>query len=117
MFQSRFAAPYGAAIFNSVPVCSGRRCEMTTNVERPASAPQPGQPVWRRFLSWPGTRLGWWAVGLAAAFEIMMLFSGAVLMQRTEEVQGWQQLLLILYGFAMMACGLAYGITALVALL
>ena len=89
---------------------------MTTNVERPASAPQPGQPFWRPILAWPSTRLGWWSVGLTAAFAIMMLFNGAGFMQLPEEV-AWRQPVLPFYGIAMMGCGLASGITALVALL
>jgi hypothetical protein len=31
-------------------------------------------PLWRRFLSLPKTRLGWWSVGLTAAF-LLYLFA------------------------------------------
>ena len=34
----------------------------------PANAPSPGQPLRRRVLGWPSTRLGWWSVGLAVGF-------------------------------------------------
>ena len=32
------------------------------------SAPPPRRPLWRRILGLPGTRLGWWSVGLWVAF-------------------------------------------------
>ena len=47
---------------------------MNTRQELPASAPpslrapMPRQPLWRRVLGWPSTRLGWWSVRLAGAF-------------------------------------------------
>ena len=33
----------------------------------------PHNPMWRRFLSLPKTRLGWWSVGLTAAFLLYLL--------------------------------------------
>jgi len=33
----------------------------------------PHTPLWRRFLSLPRTRLGWWAIGLAAPALVLLL--------------------------------------------
>lgn len=35
----------------------------------------------RRFTFWPRTRLGWWAVGLAVVFVVLMLINAYVLDQ------------------------------------
>jgi multisubunit Na+/H+ antiporter MnhB subunit len=58
---------------------------------------KPGSPLWKR----PATRLGWWAVGLAAA-SIVLSFA-------------WS----ILPGGALVAftCGLAGGVLALIAMI
>jgi hypothetical protein len=33
-------------------------------------------PLWRRIFALPGTRLGWWAVGLLAAHAVFMVALG-----------------------------------------
>lgn len=35
-------------------------------------------PLWRRFLSPPGTRLGWWSLGFLAAHALVMVLLGVV---------------------------------------
>ena len=39
----------------------------------PPSNPIPSEspPLWRRVISLPGTRLGWWSTGLAVAFLVL----------------------------------------------
>lgn len=88
---------------------------MGPNSELPVRATSPGQPVQRRIFGWPSTRLGWWAVGLMVTFVVLMIINGAVFMRLPEDVT-WRATLLPFYGFAMLACGLAAGISALVAL-
>ena len=68
----------------------------------------------RRFWQWPVTRLGQWAAVLAAVFVILFLLNAFVFMPLNTDAP-WQRILLILYGFAMLACGLASGITGLIA--
>jgi hypothetical protein len=68
------------------------------------------------FLQRPKTRLGWWAVGLAAAFVVMSVINSAVLM-RLPGNPPWQHAVLPFYGILMMACGLASGVVALIALI
>ena len=39
---------------------------MKTDSGHPVSVPPSGQPLRRRILGWPSTRLGWWTVAMAA---------------------------------------------------
>jgi hypothetical protein len=71
-----------------------------------------GSSFWRR----PSTRLGWWAVGLAAAFFVMSTINSAVFMRLSEDVP-WRQTVLPFYGIFMMLCGLAAGVVGLIAVL
>src|SRR3990170_4736638 len=88
---------------------------MEPNANFSTKTPQPGPPLWRRFLSRPSTRLGKLSVGLALLFVLLILINGAVFMQLSEDVP-WRQTILPFYGIAMMAIGLAAGIVAVIAL-
>ncbi len=45
----------------------------TTQPSRKTTQHAPRPPLWRRILSLPRTRLGWWAVGLAAPALVSLL--------------------------------------------
>ena len=68
--------------------------------------------LWQR----PGTRLGWWAVGLAAAFVVMFIINSTVVMPASQDAPNawWRQTLLPFYGIFMMLCGLAGGVVGLI---
>jgi hypothetical protein len=89
---------------------------MKTDSGLPVSAPPSGQPLWRRIIRWPSTQLGWWSVGLAAAFEILMIINSTVFMRLPEDVT-WRVTVLPFYGIFMMLCGLAAGIVGLIAVI
>jgi len=89
---------------------------MTTDSGLPVSAPPSGQPSRRRILRWPSTRLGWWSVGLAAAFVILMTINSAVFMRLPEDIT-WRVTVLPFYGIFMLLCGLAAGIVGLIAVI
>jgi hypothetical protein len=61
------------------------------------------QSKWR-----PATHLGWWAVGLMAAYVVMYIITMAVIALRLS--------LPPIYGIFMQLCGLAAGIVSLVAI-
>ena len=86
---------------------------MKTDSGIPASLPPPDLPLWQSLWRRPSTRLGWWSIGLTGAFIVLMIINSLVFMRLPETV--WRPAL-IFYGFAMLACGLAAGITALIAL-
>ena len=72
-------------------------------------------PLWRRFLSLPHTRLGWWAVGLAGTFWALQAIIRtsdfeAVMQSLSGEVQ-W------LVIWALVLPGVAGTVVALIALL
>lgn len=79
-----------------------------------AGSPRPGRPTWRRLLGWPSTRPGWWAVALAVSFSVLFMINATVFMPATEAAP-WRQVVLPFYGLGMLACGLAAGITGLMA--
>jgi hypothetical protein len=89
---------------------------MKTDSGVPESVPSSGQPVKGRFLGLPSTRLGWWSVGLAAAFEILMIINSTIFMRLPEDVT-WRVTVLPFYGIFMMLCGLAAGIVGLIAVI
>jgi heme/copper-type cytochrome/quinol oxidase subunit 3 len=64
-------------------------------------------------LSRPSTRLGWWSVGLAAAFVMLFVINAAVLLP-APGVLPWREALV---GTALLLCGMGGGITALIALI
>jgi hypothetical protein len=66
-------------------------------------------------FSLPSTRLGWWSVGLAAAFVGLFIING-VFMTSTVAVT-WMQVILPFYGIAMLLCGLAGGLVGLIAVI
>jgi hypothetical protein len=71
--------------------------------------------MWRR----PVTRLGWWAVGLAAVFLGMFIINSAVFMPAYQDPSNdwWRQAFLPFYGIFMVLCGLAAGIVGLIAVI
>lgn len=83
---------------------------------QPPNAQRPDQSLWQRIFAGPSTRLGRWSVGLAAVFVVLFLINAIVFMPATVEAP-WRQVLLPLYGFAMLACGLAAGVAGLVAVI
>ena len=44
-------------------------------------------PMWRKFLSLPHTRLGWWAVGLAGPALVLMAFTNVLAIPNTDTPQ------------------------------
>ena len=68
------------------------------------------------FLRRPGTRMGWWAVGLAAAFVVMNIINSAVFMHLSEDVP-WRQTVLPFYGIFMMLFCLSTWIIGLIAVM
>jgi hypothetical protein len=71
------------------------------------------QPLWRRILGWPSTRLGWWTIALVAIYEIFMIINNALLLRLPEDIP-WRVMLLPFYGI-LMIIGLAAGIVGLIA--
>jgi hypothetical protein len=67
-------------------------------------------------LAMPSTKLGWWSVWLMVAFAVMFVVNQAVFMNLPESVP-WRTSVLPFYGIAMLACGLAAGVTALIAII
>lgn len=70
------------------------------------------------FRHGPNTRLGRWAVGLAATFVVLFIINSVVFMPLFQYTPGtgWWQVLLPVYGIFMMLCGLAAGPVGLVAI-
>ncbi len=68
------------------------------------------------FLRRPSTRLGWWALGLAIAFEVMNIINSAVFMRLSENVP-WRETVLPFFGIFMMLCGVSAGVVGLIAIL
>ena len=67
-------------------------------------------------FSAPSTKLGRWSSGLAGVFVVMFLINSFVFMQGSSEA-AWLRVILITYGIAMLLCGLAAGITGLIAVI
>jgi len=89
---------------------------MTTDSGHSAGAAPPVQPLGRRVFRRPSTRLGGWSVALAATFLVLFIINATVFMPSTVDVP-WRQVVLPFYGIAMLSCGLAAGITGLIAVL
>jgi hypothetical protein len=88
---------------------------MKTEPELPVNVQASGQPLRRRILGWPSTRLGWWSVGLAATFVALFIINLAVITSTLETL--WRQTLLPFYVIFMLSCGLAAGIVGLIAVI
>ena len=74
-------------------------------------------PLWRRVLSLPQTRLGWWAIGLASVSVVILIhkltagfFEFRALEKLLEELIGW-----VLSAWVL--SGLAGGVVGLIAVL
>ncbi|HET7270445.1 MAG TPA: hypothetical protein VFI90_05095 [Rubrobacter sp.] len=63
-------------------------------------------------LSLPGTRLGWYSVGLAATFVVLFIVNAAVLLP-APGVVAWREALV---GIALLLCALGGEVAALIAL-
>lgn len=87
---------------------------MKTVAGIPANTSLPVQQAFRRR---PGTKLGWWSVGLAATFVLLFINNVTLFGFMPSPVEGsWRQSLLPIYAIFMLVCGLAAGIAGLVAL-
>jgi hypothetical protein len=67
-------------------------------------------------LKRPSTKPGWWAAGLLIAFVMMFIINSTVFMRLSGNAP-WQQTLLPFYGIFMILCGLAAGVTGLIAII
>ena len=76
----------------------------------------PPSSFWRRILGRPSTRLGWWAVGLGAAFVALIIINATLFVPSTVAAP-WRQAVLPFYSIAMLSCGLAAGIVGLIAVI
>jgi hypothetical protein len=80
-------------------------------------------PLWRRVLSLPQTRLGWWAIGLAATFVVLLIFGVVVFEILLVDVLGmdqqtqWEGVVLPFYSITALLSGLCGGVVGLIALL
>ncbi|MBI4926920.1 MAG: hypothetical protein HY835_04080 [Anaerolineae bacterium] len=73
-----------------------------------------GQSVGRHILSWPATRVGWWAFGLFSIFVVMWLINTFVFMPTASVDEApWRQIILPFYGIFMMLSGLSAGVVGL----
>lgn len=68
---------------------------------------------WQR----PHTRLGWWSLRLAALFVVLFVINSAVFMPLSQYPanEWWMHTYLPFYGIFMLLCGLAAGVSALLA--
>ena len=64
-------------------------------------------------FSLPGTRLGWYSVGLAAAFVVLLIINAAVFLPEPGVV-AWREALV---GIVLLLCGTSGGVAALMALI
>jgi hypothetical protein len=78
--------------------------------------PGPGGPA-PKFLGLPRTKLGWWSVGLAAAFVVMFIVNVAVFGPSSGGDTAWRNVLLPVFAIGMLTIGVAAGVVALVAVI
>ena len=69
-----------------------------------------------RFLKRPGTRLGWWTVGLAIAFIVMLMVNSTVVILFSQDVSS-RPAVLPNFGMLILLCGLAAGVVGLIAII
>jgi hypothetical protein len=74
----------------------------------------PHTPLWRKFLSLPHTRLGWWAVGLAAGSVLLLIF---IVNFGGDVFGGLPSDFLILFALGVMLAGVVGGVVGLIAVL
>jgi hypothetical protein len=74
------------------------------------------RPKRSTFAQRPSTRLGWWAFGLMAAFLVMWIINTLVFMPGLAP-EGWNMVILPIFGILMVLCGLSGGIVGLIALI
>ena len=89
---------------------------MNNDTELPVSTAPPHQPSKPRFFGRPTTRLGRWSVGLGAAFVVLWIINMVVFMPFSGRMP-YAETTLPFYGIFMLLCGLAAGITGLVAVI
>ncbi len=70
----------------------------------------------QRFLSWPRTRLGWWAIGLGLGTLLLPLLARLVSALLTA-LSGGMQVAVGVFGLLMVLCGIAGGIIGLIAVI
>jgi hypothetical protein len=80
----------------------------------PGSVPPSRESFMQRFLAWPSTRLGWWAIGLGATFEVIWIINSMVFIPFPNLVP-FRQVVLPFYNILMLLCGLAAAIVGLIA--
>ena len=73
------------------------------------------RPIWRRIFAPPSSRLGRWSAALMAIFVLLFMINSFVFMPARIEAP-WRETLLPFYGITMLLCGLAAGVSALIAL-
>ena len=89
---------------------------MKTDSGVPGSATPSQQPLMQRILGWPGTRLGWWSIGLGATFMILWIINAMILMPFSA-VLHWSQVVYSSFTILMLLCGLAATIVGLIAII
>jgi hypothetical protein len=82
----------------------------------PLNEPPSNPSIRKRLFQRPCTRIGWWAAWLGALFLVLWIINTFVFMPSTVEVP-WRQIVLPFYGVFMILCGLAAGITGLIAMI
>jgi UDP-N-acetylmuramyl pentapeptide phosphotransferase/UDP-N-acetylglucosamine-1-phosphate transferase len=72
--------------------------------------------MWNTFAGLPATKSGKWSVVFTIAFAVLFLVNTLVIIPASSDVS-WEQIMLSFDGLTMVLCGLAAGITGLVALI
>jgi hypothetical protein len=67
------------------------------------------------FTEKPHTKLGWWASWLGVAFVVLFLINSFVFMPSSSNAP-WRHVILPFYGILMLLCGIASGVSGLLAM-